>query len=178
MRTVIHLSVLAAALTLLVPGSSFAQKADVKAEVLKDWNDMKGMIVKIANEMPEDKYSFKATPPQRNYGEHVLHIAGANINFMKSYGGKATAPEVNLKATSKAEIIKVVEASFDYGTALINEQTPDSMLEQVKVPPFMGGMASRARLAYFLLGHTWDTYGQMVVYLRLNGHVPPASQRP
>jgi hypothetical protein len=30
----------------------------------------------------------------------------------------------------------------------------------------------------FLVGHTQDTYGQMVVYLRLNGLVPPASQRP
>lgn len=178
MRTVIHLSFLVAACTLFAPLPSLAQKADVKAEVLKDWNDMKGIITKISNEMPEEKFGFKATPPQRNYGEQILHIAGANVNFMKAFGGKATAPALNMKATSKAEIIKAVEASFDYGTALISEQTPDSILEQVKVPPFVGGMASRARLAYFLLGHTWDVYGQMVVYLRLNGHVPPASQRP
>jgi hypothetical protein len=178
MRTAIHLSLVAAACTLAAPAPSFAQTADIKAVVLKDWNDVKSLIVKIAAEMPEDKYGFKPTPPQRNYGEQVLHIAGANINFIKAMGGKAVAPSVNLKATSKAEIIKAVEASFDYGAATINEFTSDQMLEQVKVPPFMGGMASRARLAYFLLGHTWDTYGQMVVYLRLSGGVPPASQRP
>ena len=178
MRIALPRSLLIAAVTLLAPLPALAQKADLKAEVLKDWTDVKGIISKIAAEMPEDKYGFKPTPPQRNFGEQALHIAGANINFLKAFGGQATPPAVNLKATSKAEIIKAVEASFDYGIALINEQTPDSMAEQVKVPPFMGGMASRARVAYFLLGHTWDIYGQMVVYLRLNGHVPPASQRP
>jgi uncharacterized damage-inducible protein DinB len=40
------------------------------------------------------------------------------------------------------------------------------------------GPSTRARIYAFLIGHTQDTYGQMVVYLRLNGLVPPASQRP
>ena len=40
------------------------------------------------------------------------------------------------------------------------------------------GPSTRARVVYFAMGHTWDTYGQMAVYLRLNGLVPPASQRP
>ncbi len=178
MRKAVPMSLLVAAVTLFAPVPGLAQRADVKAEVLKDWTDMKGIIVKISNEMPEDKFSFKATPPQRTYGEQILHIAGANVNFLKAFVGKATPPSIDMKATSKAEIVRALEASFDYGIALINEQTPDSMVEQVKVPPFMGGTSSRARVAYFLLGHTWDTYGQMAVYLRLAGHVPPASQRP
>lgn len=174
----IHLSLLVAACTLFAPIPSFAQKADIKAEVLKDWTDMKATMVKISNEMPEDKFGFKSTPPQRSYAEQITHVAGANVNFMKSLGGKTPAPTINLKATTKADAIKALEESFDYGAAVINEQTADSILEQVKVPPFMGGMASRARIVNFLIGHAWDIYGQMVVYLRLNGHVPPASQRP
>ena len=43
-------------------------------------------------------------------------------------------------------------------------------------PPFLG-QPSRVRLVYFVIGHAWDIYGQMVVYLRLNGIVPPASRR-
>jgi hypothetical protein len=39
------------------------------------------------------------------------------------------------------------------------------------------GPSSRARIFAFLSGHTWDLYGQMVVYLRLNNLVPPASQK-
>jgi uncharacterized damage-inducible protein DinB len=177
MRAIVHTSGLIVA-GLLLAAPAFAQKADIKAEVLKDWTDLKGTMVRISNEMPDDKFDFKATPAQRSYGEQILHVAGANANFLKSLGAKATAPNVNMKATSKAEIIKALEDSFDYGIAAINEQTSDSMLEQVKVPPFMGGMASRARVVSFLIGHTWDIYGQMAVYLRLNGKVPPASQRP
>lgn len=178
MRTAIHLSLLVAAYTLAAPLPSLAQKADVKAEVLKDWNDMKSTIVKLANEMPADKYGFKSTPAQRNFAEQVTHVAGANINFIKALGGKTPAPAVDLKAQTKAEAVKALEASFDFVAATLNEFTADQMLEQVKVPPFMGGMSSRARVTYFLIGHAWDTYGQMVVYLRLNGGVPPASQRP
>ena len=63
-----------------------------------------------------------------------------------------------------------------YGEALINEQTDQTLLGTVQAR-FMGP-ATRARVLYFLVGHTWDIYGQMVVYLRLNGKVPPASQRP
>jgi hypothetical protein len=40
------------------------------------------------------------------------------------------------------------------------------------------GPSSKARVIYFLIGHTWDIYGQMAVYLRLNGIVPPRSDRP
>jgi hypothetical protein len=178
MRIGIRLVLLAVSATLLVPFPSFAQKADVKAEVLKDWTEMKNTMVKISNEMPEDKFGYKSTPPQRSYGEQILHVAGANVGLLKALGGKTPAPTVNMKATSKAEVIKALEDSFDYGTSVINEQTPESMLEQVKVPPFMGGMASRARLVYLVIGHAWDIYGQMAVYLRLNGKVPPASQRP
>lgn len=162
--------------SLVLASPALAQRADVKGEVLKDWVTLKGTMVKIAAEMPEDKYGYRTTPPQRTYGEHVLHVAGANLNFLKALGGTPAAPAVNLKAASKAEIIKALEAAFDYGTALIEQQTPDSMLEIVKAG-FLGE-TSRARLVYFLIGHTWDTYGQMAVYLRMNGHVPPASQRP
>ena len=177
MKTVMRASFVLVCLA-LVATPALAQKADVKAEVMKDWADMKAAMVKITSEMPEDKFGFKATPAQRSYGEQAMHIAGANANFLKTLGGKSPAPTINPKATAKAEIVKALEDSFDYGTAVLNEQTADSILEQVKVPPFMGGMASRARVVNFLIGHAWDIYGQMAVYLRLNGHVPPASQRP
>jgi hypothetical protein len=89
--------------------------------------------------------------------------------------GKATPPRINRQATSKAEIMKALADSFDYGTALIREQTDQSMFETVQTNE-LRGPSSRARVIYLLLGHCWDIYGQMVVYLRLNGGVPPASQ--
>jgi uncharacterized damage-inducible protein DinB len=154
-----------------------AQSATLNAELLKDWADMKQTMMKIAEAMPEDKYSFKSTPPQRDFGQQVLHVAGANVMYFRFFGGQAPAPTINRDARSKAEILKALADSFDYGTAVIKEQTDRSMLETVQTNGFLGP-SSRARVIYFLLGHTWDIYGQMAVYLRLNGVVPPASQRP
>lgn len=154
-----------------------AQSATLNDELLKDWIDMKNTLMKLASEMPEDRYSYKSTPPQRDFGQQVLHIAGANVMNLNFLRGKATPPTINRNAKSKAEIMKAMADSFDYGEALIREQTPVSMFEIVQTNQFLGP-SSRARVIYFLLGHSWDIYGQMVVYLRLNGGVPPASQRP
>jgi len=151
-----------------------AQTGKLNQDLLKDWTDMKDMLVKIANQMPEDKYSFKTTPPQRDFGQQVMHVATANILNLAFIGGKAKPPAINRRATAKAEIIKAMEDTFDYGTELIREQTDQSMLETVQSRTL--GPSSRARVFYFLLGHCWDIYGQMVVYLRLNGIVPVTSQ--
>ena len=154
-----------------------AQTASIKADFVADWQGQKDTLVKIAQAMPEDKFSFKATPAQRSFGEHVMHIAQVNMLFLQMLKAKAAAPAVNMKAASKADTIKAMSESFDYGIALLNEQTDQTMAGAIQGPPWMGP-STRARIIAFLIGHTQDTYGQMVVYLRLNGLVPPASQRP
>ena len=154
-----------------------AESADLKQELLKDWLQMKDMLMKLADAMPEDKYSFKSTPAQRDFGQQVLHIAQGNLFNLAFLKPKATPPKINRQATAKAEIMKAMADSFDYGTEVIKEQTDQSLMEIVQTNAYLGP-SSRARVLYFLLGHGWDIYGQMVVYLRLNGGVPPASQRP
>ena len=152
--------------------------ASIKAEMLKDWSDLKATMVKIANEMPAEKYAFKPTPAQQSFGERVVHIAGVGNRFLGSVGGKTAAPALDAKAAAmtKEAAIKAMSDFFDYGTALLNEQSDQTMMQTV-MAPFIGA-SSRARVYTFLIGHTWDIYGQMAVYLRLSGGVPPASQRP
>ena len=65
---------------------------------------------------------------------------------------------------------------WDYGEAVLKEFTDQQMNERVAGPRYMGPSASRLRLIYSSLQHTMDIYGQMVVCLRLNGIVPPASR--
>ena len=167
----------AAAAVVVSSARPFAQTGTLKADFLAEWAGQKATLVKIAEAMPENKFSFKPTPAQRDFGGHVMHIAQINVMVLKTLGGKAAAPAINDKATSKADTIKAMSDSFDYGTALLNEQTDQTMAASIQGPPWMGP-STRARIYAFLIGHTQDTYGQMVVYLRLNGLVPPASQRP
>jgi uncharacterized damage-inducible protein DinB len=155
-----------------------AQSVSIQAEMLKDWTDLKETMTKITNEMPADKYSFKPTPPQQSFGERTLHVAQVNARFLRAIGGKATAPTIEATATTKEASMKAMADSFDYGTALIKELTDQTILQAAPMaPPFLGP-STRARIYTFLIGHTWDIYGQLAVYLRLSGHVPPASQRP
>ena len=79
--------------------------------------------------------------------------------MMEFVGAKTPAPAIDKNAASKAEALK--------------EQTDRSIAETVQVPNFIG---TRARLVWSAIGHAWDEYGVMTVYLRLNGIVPPASR--
>ena len=99
-----------------------------------------------------------------------------NVGLLRSVDGTTPAPTIDPKVTTK-DAIKALDDSFDYGAAVLAQQT-DRTLRQIAVsaPKFMGP-SSRGRVITFLAGHTWDIYGQLVVYLRLNGRVPPASQR-
>jgi uncharacterized damage-inducible protein DinB len=175
MKNAIRMFVLAAAALSLTGSSAFAQ-ATIHGDLLKDWASQKDMLVKISNAMPEDKFGFKPTPAQRSFGEQVLHIAQVNNMLTAAIGGKTAAPAVNMKATAKAEIVTALSDSFDYGTKVINEFNNTTIQETVQAP-FMGP-STRARVMFFLNSHTQDIYGQMAVYLRLNGVVPPASVRP
>jgi uncharacterized damage-inducible protein DinB len=155
-----------------------AQVLSIQSEMLSDWNNLKGTMNKIAAAMPEDKFKFKPTEPQRDYGQQILHVAQVNFKFLQAIGSKVPAPAIDLKATTKAGIIKALDDSFDFGTAILKEQTDQTMLQPAAMPPGFMGQSSRARMYTFLIGHTWDIYGQMAVYLRLNGVTPPASVRP
>jgi uncharacterized damage-inducible protein DinB len=160
-----------------LPRSAAAQTASLQAELLKDWTELKPVMMAIGAAMPEGKFTYKSTPAQRDYGQQIMHVATGNMLYLRNFGGKAAAPAFNRDAKTKAEILQALATSFDYGEALIREQSDASMLQVVQTNQFLGP-SSKARVIYFLLGHTWDIYGQMAVYLRLNGIVPPRSDRP
>ena len=161
-----------------------AQRVTLSTDLIKDWKAQHETMMKIADAMPEDRFGFKATPAQRSYGEQILHVAGANIMLMKFLGSKAAAPPITdsdlstfgLKATSKADILLALRRSYDFGGTVLGEFSDEALGQTIKGPPWIGA-ATRAKMVYYTMGHALDIYGQMVVYLRLNGIVPPASRR-
>ena len=171
------------AVVALVPATA-APAQTLSGDILQDWQSMKQVMMGIAGAMPEDKLDYASTPEQRTFGEQILHVAGGNVMLMGFLGAEASGPSVDRRntrtfgytVTSKADILQALSDSFDYGEAAIREFDDDSLLERVAGPPFLG-QPSRVRLVYFVIGHAWDIYGQMAVYLRLNDVVPPASRR-
>lgn len=153
-----------------------AQAVTLAGDMLKDWQQQKGVMVAISEAMPEDKWGFKSTPAQRSYGEQVMHVVQVNQMLLGTLGGKTAAPAINMKATTRADQLQALRQSYDYGEALFKEFNDAAWTQAVMGPRFIG-QATRARIANFAMTHTMDIYGQMVVYLRLNGIVPPASRR-
>ena len=139
----------------------------------------------VANAMPADKYSFAPSaalfvPSQkteysgvRTFASMVIHIAQANY----FYGGALSGlkPEVNVKALGdlkdKDQVVAALAASFVFEHKAIATLTPANAFESVR------GDTTRASLAGGVVAHGFDHYGQLVEYLRMNGIVPPASQK-
>ena len=143
-------------------------------DVQADWAIHKELLVNAADAMPDDKFGYKPTPAQRSYGEQIMHVVQIN-QFVAGVLGKTPAPAINLKAATKAEVTTALRQSMDYWEVVLKEFTDQQLNERVTTR--QGPSGSRLRLIYGSLQHTYDIYGQMVVYLRLNGIVPPASRR-
>jgi len=152
-----------------------AAQSAILSDLLKDWQEQKDGMIKLAEAMPDDKFGYKSTPAQRSYGEHIMHAALVNVDLLKLVGGRAAAPTFTAEsAKTKADILAALAASYDFGTALLNEQT-EATIGQTQDASWLG-TSTRARMFWTLLSHWMDVYGQMVGYLRLNGIVPPASR--
>ena len=154
-----------------------APSSQVLRDLRTDWQAQKDTMMKIADAMPEGKFGYKSTPPQRNYGEQVMHVALTNVELLKVLGGKAAAPTFSAESVkTKGDMLKALADSYDYGTALLNEESEATIGQPMKDSPAWLGPSTRARIVWTLLAHTMDIYGQMAVYLRLIGIVPPASR--
>jgi DinB superfamily len=132
--------------------------------------------------MPEDKYGYRPTPAQQSFGERVLHVAQVNLMLLSALGAKTPAPAIDMNATSKAASMAALQRVGEYGVAVIKELGEPGLLARIDSPGavgwFMGPKISRQRALYFLMTHSQDTYGQLVVYARMNGIIPPASREP
>ncbi|MEP6495424.1 MAG: DinB family protein [bacterium] len=128
-----------------------------------------------AERMPEDKYSYKPTPGNMTYGDHMAHMADFNEMMCGLIGGTTAPAHDKVAGTApKAAIVAQVKASFAFcSTALAN--LDDSQL--AATVPFFGSQISRAA-AIIILSADWsDHYAVTSTYLRLNGLLPPTAGR-
>ena len=141
---------------------------------------MEKEFVDAAEAMPEDKFNF--APPEaagdfkgvRSFAGQVKHVADSNWYF---FGGSISEAEGKAKheaiekLTSKADIIKALKDSLAQAHTFVDGITAENAF-------VMTSNGTRGGMASFGLAHMMDHYGQMVVYLRMNGIVPPASRNP
>ena len=162
--------------------------ASPSAALLKQWNEIGRKLIAMAEDFPEDKYEFKAAPTARTFAERLIHAAAANYYFTNlALGQKPPAEEDPPRAQfkDKAAIVAYVKKSFADGGAAIRAKGDRGILESV-VDPFAQDNPSQAGkeqirlidLAHALNEHSGEVYGQLSVYYRVAGLIPPESRPP
>ena len=168
---------------LMCPPAALAQEraATMAGTVGQWWGMIQRQFVSLAEAMPEEKYSFKPTTGEfkdvRTFAEQVKHVACANVAFFNEIEHKDPPPNCETggpdPARSKGELVKYLRDSFAYGDRVMRTLTPANALDPVDGR--YGGPSTRLGISTLAVWHTSDHYGQLVVYLRMNGIVPPAS---
>jgi DinB superfamily len=142
-----------------------------------------GSFLGIAEAMPEDKYSFIPTAGKfddaRSFGEQVKHVACAQFAFFNEFEGKQPPADCERgghdPAKTKAELIKYLKDSFDYGNKVLATLTAQNSLDRVEGR--YAGPNTKLGISVVAAWHIADHYGQLVEYLRMNGVVPPMTQK-
>jgi uncharacterized damage-inducible protein DinB len=141
-------------------------------------------FVPAAEAMPEDKYVFVPTGGEfkgvRTFGEQVKHVAAVNYIVGAAILGEKPPVDTGSEngpdsAKIKADIVKFLKDSFAYAHKAVASINDKNMIEPIK-GPFGDEPTTRLGMATVFAWHGFDHYGQMAVYLRSNGVVPPASR--
>jgi uncharacterized damage-inducible protein DinB len=142
-----------------------------------------GSFLGVAEAMPDDKYSFIPTAGKfdgvRSFREQIKHVACAQFAFFNEFEGKKPPDDCEKgghdPAKTKTELIKYLKDSFDYGNHVIATLNEKNALDRVEGR--YAGPNTKLVISVIALWHVTDHYGQIVEYLRMNGIIPPMTQK-
>jgi hypothetical protein len=145
--------------------------------VLESWNDIGRKLIAIAEDLPEDKYDYKPNPDSRTFVAQLIHACASMYYFTDPAQGKKPHLSDDPKRDelqTKAQIVAFVKKCVQEGADVIKAKGDKGLNESVAA----GGptLTRLYDLAYGLIEHSGEHYGQLVVYYRINNMVPPESR--
>jgi len=161
------------ALAALAVGALEAQDNPLSAGNKYLYTAIKTNLIKAAQKMPEENYSFKPTPDVRSFGQIVGHVADAQYLFCSAVKGDKQSPDIEKTKTSKADLVAALQQAFAYCDAVYNAMTDAKAADKLK---FFGQDATQLGVLSFNVAHDNEHYGNIVTYMRLKGLVPPSSE--
>ena len=130
-------------------------------------------IEHAAEKMPEEQYAFKPDPAVRSFGQILGHIADADYLFCSAIlGEKSPSPGIEKTKTAKAELTSALHDAFAYCNRAYDTLTDANANETVKA---FGQERNKLGVLWFNASHNLEHYGNLVVYMRMKGIVPPSS---
>ncbi len=164
-----------------------ARAEDIPATIADSvGNSMKfieGSFLGVAETMPENKYGFIPSGGNfegvRSFSEQVKHVACAQFAFFNEFERKQPPADCEKgghnPAKTKAELIQYLKESFDYGNRVLSTLDAKNALDRVEGR--YAGPNTKLGISVIAVWHITDHYGQLVEYLRMNGKVPPMTQK-
>ena len=165
----------AIAAALMVPSTALAQNPytdSVKAQLAQ----IKAPVIRTAEKVGEDLYSFKPVPEVRSLGQLIAHIADGNFGICAAASGMKppmSGVEKSTQGNGKAALQKALAASFEFCEQGLASMDDKKGAEVIKM--FLG-MQPRLGVFAFNNSHLNEHYGNLVTYMRLKGNVPPSSE--
>jgi uncharacterized damage-inducible protein DinB len=166
-----RLSMIICAVTVAAP--MFGQN-QVSADTRKIYANARDNLLRAAEKMPEENYSFKPAESVRSFAQLVGHVADTQYLFCAAATGEKPDPTAIEKTrTAKADLIESLKAGFAYCDAAYDSLTDANAASPVK---FGGNDWTRGGILNVNNTHDMEHYGNMATYLRMKGLVPPSSE--
>lgn len=154
-----------------------AQQNDFTKDFIERLENSKTYLILMAESMPENHFSFRATAETMSFEEHLMHIAWTlDWQSQTLLGGRAprdrkTDKELIVGQKSKSEMIAAVKNTFDQSIKLISELNSIQLNEKMSL---LGFNRSKRQVLLLLADHITHHRGQMIVSMRLNEITPPS----
>jgi uncharacterized damage-inducible protein DinB len=137
---------------------------------------LKNNVVKSAEKMPEENYSFRPTEDVRTFAQLLGHVANAEYNFCAAVLGEKNPNTTNIEKekSSKADLVAALNGAFGYCEKAYAYLTDDKIGEMAKMG---NNERNKFGILAFNNAHTNEHYGNLVTYMRIKGLVPPSSEK-
>jgi uncharacterized damage-inducible protein DinB len=165
-----------ACIALLAPAQAPAQQPanPLVAGQEAVYSTVKNNLIRAAEKMPEENYSFRPTPEVMSFAEMVGHVADSQYTYCYSVTGqRLPAPGLQKAKKTKAELVEGLKQAFSLCDQAIAGLTDAKALELV---PLFGRQQPRLTILTFNTAHNDEHYGNLVTYMRMKGLVPPSSE--
>ena len=149
-----------------------AQENPLSTEAKQAFNTIKNNLIKMAEKMPEDAYSFKPVPEIRTFGGLVGHVADSEMRSCSTVNGEVKQLGAS-KMTGKAELVAALKSAGEECDKAYGSLTDSAAIQMIEG---RGGKRSKLGTLVQNTTHANEEYGYMAVYLRLKGIVPPSSE--
>lgn len=162
------------ATAVLLAATSWAENNPLTGDARSDYTVVRNFIVRAAEKMPADDYSFKPTREVRSFGQLIGHIADDQYRYCSAVRGETKSSDYEKNPPPKDALVAALRAAFAYCDAtyeVVSDEAANRMVQ------FSGRELPTISVLTRHAGHACEHYGNVVVYMRLRGPVPPSSEK-